>query len=63
MTSSIGVPLSLCSGQVFCTTQFMPSKNPAQRLADIIDNVDAIQGLLRDSIFRPFGPTEKPCTP
>jgi uncharacterized protein with HEPN domain len=26
----------------------MPSKNPAQRLADIIDNIDAIQGFTAD---------------
>ncbi len=27
---------------MFCTTRFMPSKNPAQRLRDIIDNIDAV---------------------
>src|ERR1035438_5342852 len=26
----------------FCTMPCMPSKNPAQRLRDIVDNVDAI---------------------
>ena len=36
----------------------MPSKNPAQRLADIIDNVDAIQGFTADLDFLPFGLTE-----
>ena len=32
----------------------MPSKNPAQRLADIIDNVDAIQGFIADLDFPAF---------
>jgi uncharacterized protein with HEPN domain len=32
----------------------MPSKNPAQRLADIIDNVDAIQGFTADLDFPAF---------
>lgn len=32
----------------------MPSKNPAQRLADIIDNIDAIQGFTADLDFPAF---------
>jgi uncharacterized protein with HEPN domain len=32
----------------------MPSKNPAQRLADIIDNVDAIQGFTAALDFPAF---------
>lgn len=32
----------------------MPSKNPAQRLADIIDNVDAIQGFTAELDFPAF---------
>jgi uncharacterized protein with HEPN domain len=32
----------------------MPSKNPAQRLADIIDNVDAIKGFTADLDFSAF---------
>jgi uncharacterized protein with HEPN domain len=32
----------------------MPSRNPAQRLADIIDNVDAIQGFTSDLAFPTF---------
>jgi predicted nucleotidyltransferase len=40
--------------QVFCTTRFRPSKNPAQRLADIIDNVDAIQEFTADLDFPAF---------
>lgn len=32
----------------------MPSKNPAQRLADIIDNVDAVQGFTTGLDFAAF---------
>jgi uncharacterized protein with HEPN domain len=35
----------------------MPSENPAQRLADIIDNIDAIQGFTADLDFPLFGLT------
>ena len=40
---STGRRLSRCSKTRFCATQCMPSKNPAQRLKDIIDNIDAIR--------------------
>jgi uncharacterized protein with HEPN domain len=32
----------------------MPSKNPAQRLKDIIDNIDAIAGFTPDLEFPAF---------
>jgi uncharacterized protein with HEPN domain len=32
----------------------MPSKNPAQRLTDVIDNIDAIQGFTADLEFAAF---------
>lgn len=32
----------------------MPSKNPAQRLADIIENIDAIQGFTSELDFSAF---------
>jgi uncharacterized protein with HEPN domain len=37
----------------------MPSKNPAQRLSDIIDNVDAINAFTADLDFQAFARTER----
>jgi uncharacterized protein with HEPN domain len=41
----------------------MPSKNPAQRLSDIIDNVDAIHAFTTGLDFQAFVPTESRFTP
>ena len=43
-----------CSGPPSSTTRFMPSKNPAQRLADIIDNVDDIHAFTAALDFQAF---------
>jgi uncharacterized protein with HEPN domain len=41
----------------------MPSKNPAQRLADIIDNVDAIQEFMAELDFPAFRTDRKQYAP
>ena len=42
------------SATAFCATRSMPSKNPAQRLRDIIDNIDAIAAFTAQLDFPSF---------
>ncbi len=37
----------------------MPSKNPAQRLRDLVDNVDAIEGFTAEMDFETFASDRK----
>jgi hypothetical protein len=46
--------LSPCSAATFCAKQFRPCKNPAQRLRDIIDNIDLIGAFTAELDFPAF---------
>jgi uncharacterized protein with HEPN domain len=46
--------LKLCCRLASCATRFTPSENPAQRLADILENTDAIQSFTANLDFDAF---------